>query len=193
VLHALCIRAGVLNRVAAAARTVLTDYTFKPIPPALAAVQFSDSDTAGDFALFGGPGPDTVVTPPALAMKLLRQNMGDTLLTSSITGSPKVTSSKGDALDALQTFATLDAQGNAYLVVINVDPLRDITATVAPAQYSHGPKAAVATLASPNINDENNPANPGQVAITQQTVDVGNGSFELRFPRHSVTAVELSP
>jgi hypothetical protein len=35
-----------------------------------------------------------------------------------------VTSSRAGIVDALETFATLDAQGNAYLVVINVDPQR---------------------------------------------------------------------
>jgi alpha-N-arabinofuranosidase len=192
VLQAICIRAWVLNQIAAAGRTVLTDYTFKPIPADLAAIQFSGADTAGDFAILAGPGPDTIVTPVAWAMKLLRENTGQKLLASSVAGSPKVTSSKGDSLDALQTFATLDAQANVYLAVINVDPLNDITATVAPANYSQGPEAAIATLASPDINDENNLATPTKVGIKEQTVVIGNGSFEATFPRHSVTAIKLS-
>jgi hypothetical protein len=82
-MNALALSAFILRQVAAADRSVLTDYVFKPIPPALAAVQASDMATAeeamknpeksasGDFALFAGPGPDAVITPPALAMKLL--------------------------------------------------------------------------------------------------------------------------
>jgi alpha-N-arabinofuranosidase len=193
ILNALCIREWVLNRVAAADRTVLTDYTFKPIPADLAAVQFSDSATAGDFALFGGPGPDTVITPPALAMKLLRQNMGDTLLTSSMSRSSKVSSSKGDSFDALQTFATRDAQGHVFLVVINADPQHAIRATIAPANLVHGPKVTVSTLASPNITDENNPIHPAFVAIKQRSVKVGTGNFDLVFSKLSITAIKLSP
>lgn len=193
VLSALAIREWVLNGVSAADRTVLTDYTFQPIPPALAAVQFSDSGTAGDFALFGGPGPNTVVTPPAVAMKLLRQNMGGAVLTSSVSGSQKLTSTKGDSIDALQTVATRDIAGRVFLIVINIDPEHDVRATVAPANYLHGPRAMVSTLASPSINDENSPAKPTYVAIAQQTTNVGYGNFELSFPKHSITAIRLVP
>jgi len=183
----------------------LTDFVFKPIPPALAAVQSSDvaaaeeamknpeNSTSGDFALFAGPGPDTVVTPPALVMKLMRQNMGNTLLTSTVARSPKLGSSKGDSIDALQTFATRDTQGNVYLVVINVDPQREIAATVTSDNFAHGKTATVSALASPGINDENNPANPAFVAIKQWTAEVGTGNFELSFPKHSVTAIKLPP
>ena len=73
-----------------------------------------------------------------------------------------------------------------------MDPLNDLTATITSAIFAYGPKATVATLASPNINDENNPKNPKQVAITQRTEDVGKGSFDLKFPKHSVTAIKLS-
>jgi alpha-L-arabinofuranosidase len=114
------------------------------------------------------------------------------LLTSSVARSPKVSSSKGDSFDALQTYATRDAQGNVYLVVINVDPARDISATVATGSFTHGRTATVSTLASPNINDENTLANPTFVAIRQRTADVGTGNFELSFPKHSVTAIRLS-
>jgi alpha-L-arabinofuranosidase len=205
VMNALAIRGFILQQVAAADRTVLTDFVWKPIPPELAAVQSSDVEaakeamknpeksTAGDFALFAGPGPDTVVTPPALAMKLMRQNMGGTLLRTSVAGSPKVTSSKGDAFDALQTYATRDEKGNVYLVVVNVDPARDITATVAPSGIAHARNATVSVLASPGINDENDPANPAKVAIRTRQVDVPSGRFDIAFPRHSVTAIRLSP
>jgi alpha-L-arabinofuranosidase len=204
VMNALAIREFILKQVAAADRTVLTDFVFKPIPPALAAVQSSDvaaaeeamrnpeNSTSGDFALFAGPGPETVVTPPALAMKLMRQNMGTTLLATSVAESPRVTSSKGDSLDALQTYATRDARGNIFLIVINVDPQRDILATVTPSNFVHGRSATVSTLASPNINDENNLSNPNKVAIQTRIADVAARSFEHTFPKYSVTAIKLS-
>ena len=205
VLNALCLRAWILNRVDAADRTCLTDYTFQPIPPALAAVQSSDAaaaeeaiknpeaSTSGDFALFGGPGPDTVVTPPALAIKLLRQNIGTVLLSCDVAHNPKVSSSKGDSVEALQTFATLDKERNACLVVINIDPLNDTTATIKPANFKPRGQAAISTLASPGINDENNPKTPTMVAIRHSTADAGQDGFELTFPKHSITAVRLTP
>jgi alpha-L-arabinofuranosidase len=204
VINALAIREFILNQVAAADRTVLTDYVWKPIPPELAAVQSSDAaaaeeamknpekSTSGDFALFAGPGPDTVVTPPALAMKLMRHNLGATLVASGVTGSPKLHSSKGDSIDALQTYATRDAGGDLVLVVINVDPQRDVKAKVAPSNLSRSASVLVSTLASPNINDENSPSMPMLVAIKHRTTQVGNGNFEWSFPKHSVTAIRFA-
>ena len=192
VLTALALREWVLTGVGAAAGTALTDYTFKPTPAALAAVQLSDPNSPGDFALFAGPGPNTIVTPSALAIKLLRQNTGNTLLTSSVEGSPKLNSSKGDSIDALQVYATRDALGHTYLVVINVDPQHDIEATVEPGAMSYAPTAVAATLASGNLNDENNPSNPQLVALRETSVDTGKGSFDLSFPRHSITAIKLN-
>ena len=203
VMTALAVREFVLKQVAAADRTVLTDFTFGAMPPELAAVQSSDAaaaeealkhpenSTSGDFALFAGPGPNTVVTPPGLALKLMRQNMGKMLVTSAVTANPKLSSSKGDTVDALQTFATRDDKGNVYLVVINVDPQRDLTAAVAVSNLTHGPTATVSTLASPNINDENNPRNPTLVGIKQRTVRLESGKLEFSFPKHSVAAIRL--
>lgn len=204
VMNALAIRGFILRQVAAADRTVLTDYVWKPIPPELAAVQSSDAaaaeealknpeqSTSGDFALFAGPGPDTVVTPPALAMKLMRQNLGSTLLATQVSGNPVLRTSKGDSVGALQTYATRDGQGHVYLVVINVDPQREWRARISAGAFAQAPAAQVSTLASPNINDENNPGQPTLVAIRQRTVQVGSGTFELAFPRHSVTAIRLA-
>lgn len=193
VMHAICVRQWVLNHVASADRTLLTDFTYAPIPADLAAVQISDSDTGGNFALLAGPGPDTIVNPVGWSMKLLKNNTGDTLIASKVADSPQLKSAKGDSVPALQTYATLDAKGNAYLVVINADPRNDIVASVAASNFTHGPKALVTTLASPNINDENTPKEPMKVTLKNRTVDVGEGRFEMTFPRHSVTAIKLSP
>jgi alpha-L-arabinofuranosidase len=192
VLTALCIREWVITGVAAAARTSLTDYTFAPTPAALTAVQLSDPNSGGDFALFSGPGPNTIVAPPAWAIRLLRQNTGTTLLPSSVEGSPKLSSSKGDSIDALQVYATRDVLGNAYLIAINVDPEHDIGATVEAAGLAYGPTAMVATLASANLNDENNPSYPQRVAIKETTVATAQGKFELSLPKHSVTGIKLT-
>ena len=68
-----------------------------------AALKNPEASTAGDFALIGGPGPDTVITPPTLAMKLLRENTGTKLVPSNVAHSPKVTASTGASMDALLT------------------------------------------------------------------------------------------
>ena len=192
VLTALSLREWVLAGVAAAARSSLTDDTFKPVPAATEVVQISNAESTRDFALFAGPGPDTIVTPPALVIELLRQNTGNTLLASSIEGSPKLNSSQGDSVDALQAYATRDALGNAYLIVINVDPQHDIKATVRADAGSFGPTAAVATLASGGLNDENNPKGPHLISIKEANAVAGSGTLDLLFPKHSVTGIKLS-
>lgn len=204
VMNALAIREFILKQVAAADRTVLTDFVFKPIPPALAAVQSSDAaaaeeaiknpekSTSGDFALFAGPGPDTVVTPPALAMKLMKLNSGSMLLNTNVENNPKLTSSKGDSLEALQTYATRDNAGNIYLVVINANPQREITATIAPANFIFRTLVEISELASPNINDENNLSHPNLVTIKRSFTNASVGRFDFTFKKHSITAIKLS-
>lgn len=193
VLEALCIREWVLRGVEGAGRTVLTDYTFEPIPPDLAAVQMSNAGTAGDFAILGGPGPDTVVTPVGWAMKLLRENTAQTLIRSDVRNNPVLESEKGDTLGALHAYATRDADGHVYLVVINADPSRDLMAIIAPSNFQPGRTAQVSTLASPGIADENNRSSPMHIAIKIETVEMAKLSFEHRFPAHSVTAIRLHP
>lgn len=193
VLEALCIREWVTRGVEGAGRTVLTDYTFEPIPADLAAVQMSNAGTAGDFAILGGPGPDTVVTPVGWAMKLLRENTAATLIRSDVRNNPMLQSAKGDTLGALQVYATQDQKGRVFLVVINVDPVRDVTALIAPSNFRSGQTVEISTLASAGIADENNRSDPGNVVIETVTVKAPKSRFEHRFPAHSVTAIRSLP
>lgn len=193
VLNALCIREWVLRGVEGAGRTVLTDYTFEPIPPDLAAVQMSNAGTAGDFAILGGPGPNTIATPVALSMKLLRENTAETLIASEVRNNPALVSAKGNSLGALQTYATRDASGAIYLVVINVDPLRSITAVIASARLRRFGRIEVSSLASAGIADENNRSAPTRVAIKTEDQQFSEAKIPQDFPPHSITAIRLSP
>ncbi len=146
VLGALCLQEWVRSGAAVAARTSLTEETFKTDSTNRAMGRLSDVEPSGDLALFAGPGPETVVTPPALAMKLLRQNTGDTLLVSSVENNARLNSPGGRTLDSLQVYCTRDASGSVYLVVINLDPRHDIQATVRAEAGSFSPQAGVVTL-----------------------------------------------
>jgi len=189
VLNALCLREWVLAGVAAAIRTSLVDHSSDPIPAS--AVPLRSPAPAEDPALFAGPGPDTIVTPLALSIKLLRMHTGETRLASSIEGSPKVSASPAESMDALQTYATRDALGNAYLVVINVDPEHDIAATVRSDGGTFGPVAEVTILASRDLNDENSPRNPQTISLKKADAAIDAASIELSFPKHSVTGIKL--
>jgi alpha-L-arabinofuranosidase len=192
VLQALCLREWVLTGVSAAARAFLTADTFKPSPATGATGQFSIAPSAEDFALFAGPGPDTIVTPAALATKLLRRHSGSTLIASGIEASPKLNVAAENVIDALQGYATRDALGNAYLVVINVDPQHDIEATVRVDGSSFGTMATVATLSSREMFDENSPQDPLLISIKETSADFGGGTLDLSFPKHSATGITLT-
>ncbi|MCA0318443.1 MAG: hypothetical protein LCH88_10265 [Proteobacteria bacterium] len=201
VMAALALRQFILAGVAAADRTVLTDFVWAPIPPALAAVQSSDvqaaeeamrnpeNSTSGDFALFAGPGPRTIVTPPALAMKLMRQATGG-LITVTVAATPRLKTATGAEVEAVQAYATRDAAGTVWLVVINADPVNDVATRIEPRNLS-ATSAEVSVLASPAITDENNPSNPERVAIRSSQIAMPAGGLSHVFPRHSVTAIRF--
>ncbi|KVE36320.1 alpha-L-arabinofuranosidase C-terminal domain-containing protein [Burkholderia sp. TSV86] len=187
VMHGLFLRQWMINGIEAADRHVLSDYTYGTAPADLAAISSSDN------ALLQGPGPNTIESPTALAMKLFTQNTGGTLVRSAVTNNPARTLSDGQTLAALQTVATVDAAGNAYLIVINEDPENAVNALVSPQGLPRsGNSVSVSTLNSANITDENNPANATAVQIARRTVQVGTGSFNWTFPAHSISAIKFS-
>ena len=192
VLNALAIREWVLHGVTAAGRTVLTDYTFGPIPPALAAVQASNAETAGDFALVAGPGPDPVLTPPAIVMKLLKQDIGETLVASAVLESPSLTAADGQSIEALKTFATTDGRGNLCIVVINLSPSEDLTARVAIGAQPRQRAYRTSLVSADSLNAENTPASRHDIDITEGPHGVTTGDMRLIFPKHSVTAIQVS-
>jgi heat shock protein HslJ len=113
-------------------------------------------------------------------------------MATTVTNNPKVGSTGGDPLDALQVYTTRDSHGNVNVLVINGDPQHDIRATIAPGDAPHGQTAALTTLGSPNLTDENTPTAPTLVGIAEHTLNIGAGDFEVSFPKHSVTAVQLT-
>lgn len=186
VMQGLFLRQWMVNGIEAADRHVLVDYTYGTAPPDLAAI------SSGDRALLQGPGPNTIESPTALAMKLFTQNTGTTMVQSSVTRNPVRTLSDGRTLETLQTVATTDASGNAYLIVINEDPANSVDTVVSPQHAPSGGTATVSTLVSANITDENDPTNPNAVQIAQRTVQIVSGTFYWTFPAHSITAIKIS-
>jgi alpha-L-arabinofuranosidase len=202
VMHALVMKQWIDNGIEAAGRHALTDYTFEKAPPDIAAVGLSP--TAGDNVLLGGPGPNPVRTPVALAMKLLRQHTGGTRIAAQVEGGPLLQLPDGKTLDALHVTATVDEQGQCYLVVVNADPVNSIDANVVAKhckmpkpeqghQGSQAPQVAISTLSSPAITDDNDREHPTRVSVTTQSVPFSSSRpLALTLPPHSVTALKLS-
>ena len=122
----------------------------------------------------------------------MKDNLGQTLIGSSVLNSPTVTSAKGETSESLLAFSTSDSKNNVYLIVTNIDPVNDISAKVVPTNFDGALKIMVSVLASPGINDENNPENPTKVFIAKSEKTVSGGELVLLFPKHSITAIKFS-
>ncbi|MBC8733424.1 alpha-L-arabinofuranosidase C-terminal domain-containing protein [Paraburkholderia sp. UCT2] len=186
VFQGLALTAWMSNSVPAAERHCLTDYTFST-SPVNTGVSFPDN------VLFGGPGPQTIATPSALAIKLFKNYSGPTLMKSQVTNNPTRTLTSGHVLSSLVPIASRDASGNGYLIVTNQDPENAVTATVQPNNLTYVSTATVETLASPSITDENSPSAPTTVQLVDQVANVDGSSFQWTFPAHSITAIHFSP
>ncbi len=185
IFDGLALRSFMLNPINGAERHTLIDYTFGAPPVNLGVSNF-------DNVLIGGPGPQTVETPSALAIKLFAKNSGPTRIKNFVTGNVTRTLTNGSTLNALVPIASKDSNGNAYLIVINEDRETPVTATVEPQNFTHGTTATVETLGSTSITDENNPTSPTTVQLVDQPVAVGTGNFSWTFPAHSITAIHFS-
>jgi alpha-N-arabinofuranosidase len=186
VFQGLALTAWMNDSVPGAERHCLTDYTFSA-SPVNTGVSYPDN------VLFGGPGPQTIATPSALAMKLFKNYSGPTLMKSQVTNNPTRTLTSGHVLSSLVPIASRDAAGNSYLIVTNEDPENAVTATVQPTNVTYSSTATVETLASLSITDENSPTAPTTVQLVDQAANVGSSSFQWTFPAHSITAIHFSP
>ncbi|MBR8302432.1 hypothetical protein KDW49_17130 [Burkholderia dolosa] len=186
IFEGLTLQAWMNHDIRAAERHALTDYTFGT-PPVNTGVSLPDN------VLFGGPGPQTIATPAALAMKMFTHFSGTTLVSSSTTNNPVRTLTSGQTLKALVPIASVDASGNGYLIVVNQDPETPVTATVQPQNLPHGASATVETLASTSITSDNTPSAPYTVQLADQVANVGTSTFQWTFPAHSITAFRFTP
>jgi alpha-L-arabinofuranosidase len=93
----------------------------------------------------------------------------------------------------LDVVSALDAGGGKLTVfAVNRDAKRDITAEVKLAGFTARGRARVLTLTGVSIYQPNDEARPEAVHPVESVATAGPGGFEYRFPRGSVTRIELT-
>lgn len=145
------------------------------------------------FQALIGPHPCYVLSPAALAFRLLTEMTGDMLVASEVTGNPTRSIFNGTSLASLVTLASTDGSGNVYLVVVNRDRTTDVTATIDPEGFPTGRRAEVWTLGANSYLATNTVEKPNRVAITETEVTRIAGNLTLEFPAHSITGIHFAP
>ena len=142
-----------------------------------------------DQSLFGW-APSFVPSASARVLELYTHMSGDTVVESSVSGNPVRQGAAGD-YPALVVTATTDRDGHLYLVVVNRDPDKDVTARLSHPNFRGSGTAEVWTVNGPHTYSYNSPGEPEVVALDRARRSVPSDGFTYTFPAHSVTGIEL--
>lgn len=142
-------------------------------------------------------GSNFVGEPDGLAMGLMAQLAGRTVVGVTTSNDPTITTASGKTIPTLTCTVTKNGSGVVQITVVNQDLTNgdDVSANISFAGgYTHQSTAPVETLNAPGggagtVNDENNPT---AVKVTTSTASVGSGAFSYTFPAHSVTLITLT-
>ncbi|WP_336054327.1 hypothetical protein [Streptomyces sp. CA2R101] len=172
------------NNIIGAERHALTSYNFSK-PPA-------DLKENTEGVLFGGPGPNTVAEPAALANELLSHLIGNTLVNSSVQDNKTTALPSGKTMTNLLPLATKTSTGTIRLALINRSLKDDVTAKVDPG-LNHTGTVTASILNGSSYQDSNTPSARTSVKINNETRTVSRGQFTWKFPAHSITVLTLTP
>lgn len=142
-----------------------------------------------DQSLFGW-APSYVPSAPAQVLQLYTHMTGSTVVASAVTGNPVRDGARGTYADLVVT-ATTDGDGHLYLVVVNRDPEKDVTAHISHPGFRSSDNAAVWTVNGPHTYSYNSPGDESAVALTRTNRDVEPDGFDYVFPAHSVTGISV--
>lgn len=165
-------------------RSNLTDYVHEPAPGGSTAVGSPLN------ALIAGPGPNFVVQSVGLVPQMFAPMTGGKVTASPVTGNPERALQNGKQLPALTAVAGRSGR-DLYLLVVNQDPDRDVTATVRPGMR-HAASASASTLNGPELLALNTPDDPHRVSVSDRAIGVGTGDFTYTFPAHSIIRIRLT-
>jgi len=136
-----------------------------------------------------GPGPDTIVEPPALVEKLFRGLGGQRQVAVSSQQVPAIELPDGSALPALEAIA--GARGNQVTVlVVNQSDSTTVPTTIT-TSASRLRSATVTTLDAPSQLAYNSAADPSAVGLSQAPLNIGSGQLTVDFPAHSVSLIRI--
>lgn len=136
-----------------------------------------------------GPGPDTVVEPPAFVEELFRALGGQMQVAVSSRQVPTVALPDGSALPALET--TASTLGNQVTVlVVNQSDTTAVPATITTVA-GQVRSATLTTLDAASQLAYNTAADPAAVGLSKAALDTGSGQLTVTFPAHSVSLIKI--
>ncbi|SEM17628.1 alpha-N-arabinofuranosidase [bacterium A37T11] len=128
-----------------------------------------------------------VLTPTYYVFDLMKVHQDAKLLPLTIT-SPDYTFN-GQTIKAVNGSASLDSLGKTHITLVNLDPNKEITVTVA---VSASPTILASILTAPKINSFNDFGKAPEVKPTVfKGASVKKGVLTVKLPAKSVVAVEL--
>jgi alpha-L-arabinofuranosidase len=183
-LIALLLRHWIDLGIPLAAKHTLVDIDPRSPPPGYAKIRTA-------YQAIMGPFPCFLPSATADVFRLYTSMMGPTEVASSVGNDPVRRIFTGAAVSALQTVASVDAKGHLYLIVINRDRTKDVTANLR-LKHFHASSGIVETLDAPSFLSHNSFAHPNQVHITKGRLSGVTNGMPYTFPAHSVTALRFS-
>ncbi len=146
---------------------------------------------AAPYAVTGAittPGPQTIVQPTGEYLALMKPLAGGSLLQTTVSGNPLLTSASpsGD----LEAVSSATASG-VQLVVINRSPTADLSSAVTLAGVTGSATATIKTLDGPSPLSDNSSQAPNTVSTTSSAATVSDGSANVTFPAHSISLITV--
>ena len=142
-------------------------------------------------AMVARQGYTFLAEPSGLVVGLMAHLAGAQRLRALVHGGPLMNDG-AQALPALWVLAGLSGTCRLDLVGVNGEPARAVTAEVVLDGLTHSGPLRASVLNGPSASAYNTVSHPREVTITENTKQVGSGSFTWTFPAHSVTLLRLS-
>ena len=192
--------------VPVAEKYLLDSALFRPVPAVTAlslrrsglkAVRRADASMVGTglsvaSAMVAHQGDKFVPEPSGLVIGLMAHLAGSQRLRVSVHAGPLMNGGVREVPALWVVAGVSPIMGKLYLVGINADPARAITARVLLGGFRHSRSVRALVLDGPSATAYNTAPHPREVTTTAITKEVGIGSFTWTFPAHSVTLLQLS-
>jgi hypothetical protein len=144
----------------------------------------------GDQAVIG-QAPGYIPSATALVFDMFIHMFGNIKLSCEIDGAPVKNIDEGRTLRTLQAVSSRDKEGNVYLIAVNCDREKDITAVV-DAGTEEARAMEMWTTDAPSYLSYNTANAPETVKLIKTNGETSGGPFNVTFKASSVTAVKIA-
>ncbi|MBQ7098682.1 MAG: discoidin domain-containing protein, partial [Oscillospiraceae bacterium] len=146
------------------------------------AVAGSDADTKtgeGTFTFFS--------TPSAHVFQMLNSGFGDTIVSTEFDTIPTL----GNGAKALSALASVDADSNIYIAIVNASREKDYAIALDLQGISgEGATVTAQALTADSYAAQNSPENPNAVSVQELTL---SGEWTQTIPKHTFVVLKIDP